>query len=184
MTVLDNLDGVVVRHYAEREITFFVSFYIFSCRVVQSLAVKQEVNAFDGDAGAFVCHVAGEATAVGGSNLVYKYIVGLFVECYVVCVHFGLYLAGSHFVRDACCSLIRQFVGNIVTALVGDNGSLDASSCNVHRDVGDTCSVVEAYVTLQTTGVLTCTVRRVGMCEVLTFAIGCRTNPVLVRLQR
>ena len=186
VAVLHHLYGDGFATYdAEREVTFLVCLHGLARSTVQHIVVDQEVGTLHGNARAVVGHVAREALAIDDGELAHRHVIGLVIEGDGIRIHLCLdTAAGSHLVSDVRQSLIGQFVGYVVSALVRHNGSLDASSCNVHRDVGDTSAVVEAHVTLHTTRILTGTACRQGLAGgVMTLAVGYRTYLIFIGLQ-
>ena len=185
VAVLHHLDGVAAVLHAEREVTLLVGLHELARGVVQLVAVDEEVDALHGDVRALVVHVAREASAVDGRELAHHDVVGLVVERHGIRLHVGLHHAADvHIVGDARLALVGQFVGHVVSALVGADADVHAAARDGQFHVGNAGAVVEAHVALQSAGVLAGAVRSQGLAVVITLAVGHRAYLILIVLQR
>ena len=152
---------------------------------MQHVTVHEEVDTLHGDTGAFVGHVAREAFTVDDGKLMHRHVIDLVVECRIerLCLSFKP-TSDCHLVGDSCFSLIGQLINNIMSTLISGGTCLNTSSSDIYQGIGNTRTVVEAHVALQTTSVLTCANYRVGIGEVLSLAVGCRAYLILIGLQR
>ena len=107
----------------------------------------------------------------------HRLIVAIGVEGDAIGVDTGLKLQTGftyhlHLVFNAGAVVVRQFIDNIVTALVGRvilHGC--AVKVGVHANIGHACAVVEAHVTLHAASVLTLAHLDIGLGRVADFAL-------------
>ena len=124
MLVHHGLNGVVAIPQTERERAVVVRFHVIALGVMDAVAVHQEVNTLYGDAGTVVHHIARETAAVGDGELMHRLVVAIGVECDAIGVDTSLKIHAGfayylHIVYDDGGVVVRQFVDDIVTALVG-----------------------------------------------------------------
>ena len=182
VAVLHHLYGDGFATYdAEREVTFLVGLHGLARSTVQHVVVDQEVGTLHGNARAVVGHVAREALAIDDGELAHRDVVGLVIEGDGIRIHLCLdTAAGSHLVSDVRQSLIGQFVGYVVSALVGSGDDAHAATRYRYLYVGQTRAVVEAHVTFYAAGILTGAWCRIGVAVVIALAVSHRAYHIFI----
>ena len=190
MLVHHGLDGVVAIPHAERERAIVVRFHVTALGVVYAMTVHQEVYTLYRDAGAVVHHIAREAAAIGDGELMHRLVVALGIEGDAIGIDTGLKLQAGftyhlHLVYDDGGVVVRQFVDDIVTTLVG---RIILHCCavevGIHANIGHACAIVEAHVTLHAASVLTLAHFHLGLTFGADFALVHRFYLIFIYCQR
>ena len=176
VAVHHHLDGVDAWQHLERETTVVVRLQHFALRVVDRLAVHLEVGTLHGDARAVVHHEAREVLTVLYDDFAHRLVVAMGIEGDAGALRREFYARtitdGTHFIIDFRIAVVRQFVGHVVSVVVGiDACHLLAVMKHVHLDTGGTRAVVEAHIALQSAGVLTLAHLRLSLGTVAALAV-------------